>query len=216
MPPALLVVAAAFALLGLGLLAGSVRALRRRRVVASGARGLTGLLFAALAALASVLSVATQGYRAFTREEVAAQVQVRPAGPQVFLARFRFPDGRVVEHRLAGDQLYVDAHILKWTPLANVLGLHTSYELDRVAGRYVSLDDERTRPRTVASLGREKTGGLDLFQLRRRWGALSFLVDAEYGSATFQDVSGAAALEIRVGTSGLLVRPSRAEPSSSR
>jgi hypothetical protein len=216
MPPALLVVAAAFALLGLGLVAASWRAWRRRRVVASGARALTGLLFAALAALAAVLSVATQGYRAFTREEVAAEVTVRPDGPQAFVARFRFADGRVVQHRLAGDQLYVDAHILKWTPLANVLGLHTAYELDRVAGRYASLDDERTRPRTVESLGREKTGGLDLFELRRRWGALGFLVDAEYGSATFFDVRGAAVLEVRVSTTGLLVRPRNGEPNRPR
>ena len=84
-----------------------------------------------------------------------------------------------------------------------------------MAGRYASLDDERTRPRTVASLKSEKAGGLNFFDLRRRSGALGFLVDAEYGSATFAEVQGPAVMEIRVSTSGLLVRP-RAAPHLSR
>jgi hypothetical protein len=107
-------------------------------------------------------------------------------------------------HELSGDQLYVDAHILKWKPWANLLGLHTAYDLDRVAGRYVSVDDERDRPRTVAVLGTPRA--IDLFHLRRRHAWLSALVDAEYGSATFVDVQSVAVFEVRVSTTGLLVR----------
>ncbi len=107
--------------------------------------------------------------------------------------------------RLAGDELYVDAQILKWTPLANLLGLHTAYDLDRVAGRYRGLDDERERPRTVFSLARERR--FDLFELRRRLPGLSLLVDAEYGSATFLVADRPASYELRVSTTGLLIRP---------
>jgi hypothetical protein len=114
-------------------------------------------------------------------------------------------------HELAGDQLYVDAHILKWKPWANLLGLHTAYDLDRVAGRYVSIDDERDRPRTVAALGAPRA--IDLFNLRRQYVWLSPLVDAEYGSATFIDVQSPAVFEVRVSTTGLLVR-SKPAPSS--
>jgi len=48
---------------------------------------------------------------------------------------------------------------------------------------------------------------LDLFDLRRRYAALALLVDADYGSATFVDVRSPAVLEVRVSTTGLLVRP---------
>jgi len=41
----------------------------------------------------------------------------------------------------------------------------------------------------------------------RRFGRLSALVDAEYGSATFVGARGVAAYEILVSTSGLLARP---------
>jgi hypothetical protein len=205
--PALLAVTAAFALLGLGAAVGSVRSLRRRRPFSFSVRSLGTLLFAALTALCVVVVTATQGYRALTREDLAAVVHVEPSGKQAFRARFVFPDGQETTHQLTGDQLYVDAHILKWKPVANVLGLHTAYELDRVAGRYASLEDEQGRPRTVRSLARPKR--LDLFNLRQKYAPLGFLVDTEYGSATFVDVRSPAVVELRVSTTGLLVRTRR-------
>ena len=54
---------------------------------------------------------------------------------------------------VAGDQLYVDARILKWHYWANVLGLHTLYALDRAGGRYADLEDELHQPRTLYALG---------------------------------------------------------------
>jgi len=84
---------------------------------------------------------------------------------------------------LAGDALYVDAHILKWKPIVNILGLHTAYELDRVAGRYMDLKEERESIRTVFLLSRDKP--LDMFTLRQRYSLLRPLLDAEYGSASF-------------------------------
>ena len=209
--PALFAVAGACGLLALVFGVAGRRALRGGRVLAVGARTLTALLFLALAALCLVLVGATQGYRALTREEVACEVRVEPVGVQSFRAHFVFPDGHEAVHSLKGDQLYVDAHIIKWKPWANLLGLHTAYELDRVGGRYASLDDERDQPRTVASIATSKQ--LDLFDLRRRFAALAFLVDADYGSATFVDVRSPAVLEVRVSTSGLLMRAKAAGDS---
>jgi hypothetical protein len=166
---------------------------------------LVGLLCVAVAGLAGTLIVSTQGYRALTHEEVAAVVRTDPDGAQSFIASVQFPDGRAETFRLAGDEVYVDARILKWKPVANLIGLHTAYELDRIAGRYRGLEDERTKQRTIFPLGRERP--LDLFDLRRRLPVLAPIVDAEYGSATFVTAGQPAAYEVRVSTSGLLVRP---------
>ena len=105
---------------------------------------------------------------------------------------------------IAGDELYVDAHILKWKSVANLFGLHTAYELDRVAGRYSTLDDERHAERTVYSLAPARS--IDLFYLRRASELLAPLVDAEYGSASFVAARDTALWELRVSTSGLLLR----------
>jgi hypothetical protein len=205
MSPAILALSIVSAIVGVSFGVASARALRQGRALAFSARSFTALLFAALCAACLVLAAATQGYRALTREDVVAEVEVEPAGKQTFLAHVSFPDGQQVVHTLRGDQLYIDAHILKWKPVVNILGLHTAYELDRVAGRYASLDDEQKKPRTVVSIARPKR--VDMFSLRQKYAPLRVLLDAEYGSATFVDVKSRARLEIRVSTTGLLVRP---------
>jgi len=198
------IAAAAFGLIGALLVITGVAALWRARPLGFAVRTLMGLLFAALGLLAGGLAVGIQGYRALTHEEVAAHVTVVPTGRQRFDATFEFADGRRQIYELAGDEIYVDAHILKWKSFANILGLHTAYELDRVAGRYRGITEERAATRTVHELGLARP--VDLFDLRRQHAFLWPLLDAEYGSATFVPVARPATLELRISTSGLLIR----------
>ena len=181
-----------------------LHSVRRRRSLSA----LVAILMAIVAGLVSGLAVTVlvgmRGYNALTREDTAAWIRTVPAGEQEFVAHFRLPDGRVEVFAIAGDELYVDAHILKWKSVANLFGLHTAYELDRVAGRYSELDDERNAERTVYSLA--QTRSIDLFYLRRASELLAPLVDAEYGSASFVAARDTALWELRISTSGLLLR----------
>jgi hypothetical protein len=186
------------------LVLGGFTALLRVRPLRFVMRTLAGLLLLSCAALAGAIALGLQGYHAFTREEVVAYLIVQPLGPQRFETRIRFGDGREAVYQLAGDEVYVDAHILKWHPYANLFGLHTAYELDRLGGRYHAIDQERSATRTVHSLAQDKP--LDLFGLRRRYEFLAPLIDAQYGSATFVPVNGPAEFELRVSTTGLLMR----------
>jgi hypothetical protein len=166
-----------------------------------------GLLLLSLGALAGTISAGMVGYRALTREDVAAHIAVKPAGAQRFEATFRFADGRQATYQLAGDEIYVDAHIIKWHPYANMIGLHTAYELDRVAGRYHDVKDEKAAPRTIHALAREKP--IDLYGIRKRFEFLAPVFDAEYGSASYVPVTKPAEFELRVSTTGLLIRPAK-------
>jgi hypothetical protein len=205
------VVAAALfgALGGIFILAGLV-ALRRARPLRFALRTLVGLLLLSLGALAGAIGVGMSGYRALTREDVAARIVVRPVGPQRFAATFLVSDRPEMTYEIAGDEIYVDAHILKWKPMVNMLGLHTAYELDRVAGRYDDIAQERSGDRTVYSLVQDKP--VDLFGLRRRYAFLAPLLDAEYGSGSFVPVTRPAEFEVRISTTGLLIREKKAEP----
>ena len=167
-------------------------------------RTLLSVTLLAMGALVGAAVIGMQGYRGLTREEVVAVVSVRPVGPQRFDAHVRLPDGRQLGFVLAGDELYMDAHILKWKPVASVLGLHTAYQLDRIAGRYRAIEQERNGVRTVHSLAPDTM--VDLFDLRRRFAFLAPLYDAEYGSASFVAVTRPAELELRLSTTGLLIR----------
>jgi hypothetical protein len=95
--------------------------------------------------------------------------------------------------------------------LANMLGLSTAYELDRIGGRYRDIEQEKSAPRSLYPLGREKP--VDLFALRKRFPFLEHFVDARYGSAAYVPVGEPADLELRVSTTGLLIRPAAAPKS---
>jgi len=212
MPPELLdtplfLAAIALGALGALLLLAGLMSFFRLHLMAFAYRTLFGLLLLALGGFAGTVAIGIQGYRALTREDLAARISVKPTGPQRFSATFRFPNGRTETFELAGDEIYVDAHVLKWTPYANWAGLHTAYELDRVAGRYHDIRDEREAPHTVHSLARARP--VDLLALRRRYAFLAPLFDAEYGSATFVPVAQPAELELRISTTGLLIRESK-------
>ncbi|MFC1662026.1 hypothetical protein ACFL3S_11360 [Gemmatimonadota bacterium] len=200
----LIVLAAIFAALCLGSFVLTVWALKKRRILRTATSTMLALLMLSLSALFGTLSISTQGYRALVQEELVASVTTRKLAEQRFEARVRFPDGRDTRFVLEGDEFYVDAHILKWEPIANLIGLHTDYELDRISGRYFALEDEKANPRTVFPLSRAKR--VDLFELRRRHPLLGWLVDAEYGSGTFTATDDEAVFDVLVSTSGLLVR----------
>jgi hypothetical protein len=204
MPSALMIVAAMFVLLSIVFFIVSVVALQMRRFLGMTVSFILVLFMLSLSALCYVLTVATRGYRVLTHEELAVVVTTEPTGKQQFTARLQFPDGRDTTLDLAGDQLYVDARILKWKPLANILGLHTAYELDRVGGRYADIEDEQEKDRTVFALARPERP-LDIFDLRQKYVLLSLFLDADYGSASYITAK-QSEFQVLVSTTGLLIR----------
>ena len=204
MPNVLFILMVAFGVLSLIFFILMFVAIKKRKIIGSTIGLLVALLCLALAALSGTITVATKGYLALTHEETAAIVTTQPLGDKVVIANFEFPDGRKSSYRLAGDAIYVDAHILKWKPLVNILGLHTAYELDRVAGRYMDIEEEIKRQRSIYLLAEKKP--LNMFNLRTKYSFLEPFLDAEYGSAVFVELKKPAKFEIKVSTTGLLIR----------
>jgi len=205
MDSALTIVAIAFAGLGLIFLWGAVAAVRRQRFLRFSLHSAMALACLATGLLFLTIHFSLQGYRALTREDLVATIRAESTGPKEFLVTMRFPDGRLKSYALGGNEIYVDAHILKWRSWANLIGLHTVYELDRISGRYHDIADERAKPRTIYALSGDRL--IDLFTLRRRYAWLAPLVDAEYGSAAFIPARDQATYELRISTTGLLFRP---------
>lgn len=199
----------AFSILAVALIYLSASAWRNRRRLSSFVGLLTSALLLTTSMLLGAITVGIHGYRAFTQEALAATIKTEPIGPQHFRATVTLADSSLHMFDLAGDAVYVDAHVLKWRPIGTLLGLETVYELDRISGRYQALTDEQTRERTVYSLAANKP--FNAFDLARNYWILRPFVDAEYGSATFIGATapGGATYEVRVSTTGLLVRPSR-------
>ncbi|MET1256602.1 hypothetical protein [Aliikangiella maris] len=156
----------------------------------------------------TLFMLGTQGYQALTQEELVANIEVTPTSEQTYYARLLFLDGTQQVYLLNGDELLVDAYILKWKPWANILGLHTAYRLERVSGRYQDIQQEQNKPRTVFALNSHAGGGLA--EWRKNYQSLSFLVDVEHGSASFVSAQQAQQYQLLVSSSGLIIRPVKA------
>ena len=193
-----------FLLLCIIFLYAFIASLRKRKFLGAVRNFTFALLMLTFSLLFGVITISLQGYNALTREELAASVEIVPLDEQSFTAILSLPDGSEKQFILEGDEFYIDAHILKWKSLANLLGIHTLYELDRISGRYTDIEDEINKKRTVYSLAEERL--IDIFNLRLEYPFLSFLVDAEYGSASFVLINNNRKLDVLVSTTGLLIR----------
>jgi len=199
------------AIIGIALAFSAFKALAGARVFGFAVRAILSVLLIIGAAGLTAIALGTQGMQALTSEQSAARIKVVPTGVQRYDATVTFADGRVQTYDLAGDDIYIDAHIVKWTPLGNMLGLQTSYRLDRISGRYRTIEQESMARRTIYSIGTPVL--VDLVALGKRLPLADFF-DAEYGSATYVPVAGPAELELVVSTSGLLLRPLPASPAA--
>jgi len=209
----LIAIAALLGVLGLAAGFSAFGALARARLLGFFFRAVFSLVLLGAGAVLAFVSLGSEGMQALTKEETAARIKLVPTGLQRYDATMTFPDGRVETYDIAGDDIYVEGHIVKWTPLANMLGLHTSYRLDRIAGHYQSLEQENTARRTVYPIGTAPL--IDLVKVGRRL-PLAVLFDAEYGSASYVPVAQAGELELKVSTTGLLLRPLAPPPNAPR
>lgn len=168
-------------------------------------KGTFGLLLVALAIYLSFFAFNLYGYHQLMEEEPVATVSFREIDDQEFQAtvsRTGSDDKR--DFRLRGDLWQLDARIIKWKGIFSLLGVHPGYQLDRIAGRYISLEAERSSERTVYSLHR-KGVGFDLWESARNgWNPL---VDARYGSATYLPMADGAIFEVTLSSTGLVGRP---------
>jgi hypothetical protein len=194
-----------FLVLGLVLLAKGLHRLWRRKLMRGSLQGLAGLLFISLAALAISVAMNLYTYQVFNQEELVAEVRFEEIGPQYYRIYFS-PAGEAARlFEMRGDEWQIDTRILKWNGLANILGMQTVYRLDRLSGRYRSVEQERDSLRTVHDLSSSK--GLDLWAWSREHQHSVPWIDAIYGSAAYMPMANRAQYTVTVSHSGLIIRP---------
>jgi hypothetical protein len=146
------------------------------------------VLVIVLGALAVVLlSASVYTYHRLSGETLIAELRFDPSGDRVYEGHLRTGD-RCEDRVLTvyGDQWRVDAEFLKWKYWALLLGLDSQYRLDRLEGRYRSVIDQNSQPKLAHDL-RDETA-VDVVSLAEGLGRWNFLIDASYGSSTYQDI----------------------------
>ncbi len=143
------------------------------------------MVFAAVSVVLLTATVLT--YHRLTAETLIAELTFDATGERQYIAHLRTGD-RCDERSfpVLGDQWRVDAEFLKWKYWALLLGLDSQYRLDRLEGRYRAAADQNSQPNLAHDLS-ERTA-VDVVALAESLGSWNFLLDATYGSSTYQDI----------------------------
>jgi hypothetical protein len=194
-----------FGLTGVLFFITAVRRVRRHRIASGLFSGVTSLALFLIAACALTVAMNLRTYQRLSAEQAAGELQFTRVGYHQFNGVFTFPSGERADFALRGDEWQVDARVLKWQAFANLLGFDAAYRLDRISGRYTSVEDERSQLRTVYPLNQPDR--VDLWELVHRYRSWVPWIDALYGSATYLPMADGALYEIKVSQSGLVARP---------
>lgn len=206
--PQLVVVCIALlgALLAFPLLFASLRRFRRLKVVRGALYLLVGGIVLLVVTGAALVAANLFTYARLTHEQEAARVTTRRLAERHYAVTLHAAGRPAPSHyELRGDEWQLDARVLKWRGMGNLLGLDTVYRLERLSGRYADLPSELGAPRSVHALAQDP--GVDFWSLARRYHAYLPLADALYGSAAYVPLAEGAEYSVTVSASGLVVRP---------
>ena len=161
------------------------------------------VLFAAFSIVLLTATIYT--YNTLTAETLIAELRFDQTGERQYLAHLRTGD-RCDERQfpVLGDQWRVDAEFLKWKYWALLLGLDSQYRLDRLEGRYRTAAEQNSQPNIAHDLS-ERTA-VDLVSLSQTLGSWNFLLDATYGSSTYQDIDVDNVYYVYRTTTGIITR----------
>ena len=124
----------------------AIRRLRRLQLVRGTLFFLSGAIVLLVAAVVALVAANLYTYARLTHEQEAARVSMRQLGERHYVVSVQ-PKGAPPRHfELRGDEWQIDARVLKWRAMGNLLGFDTVYRLERLSGRYGNVAAERVEP----------------------------------------------------------------------
>jgi hypothetical protein len=173
-----------------------------------------GLLLKGMIALGGILilslllmvMLSLNGYHRITKESAIVEIFVEEISRQRFVVTLYYDEEHQYKYPIRGDQWQVDAHIVKMTPMANMLGFDAIYSLDRLTGRYANPRQEETSEKTVHGLN--PYASIDIWKFINRFEDMMPGFDARYGNAVFMPMADGAEYYLFISQTGLLARPS--------
>jgi hypothetical protein len=180
--------------------------LRRVQLASGTLYFLSGAVVVLVAAAAALVVANLYTYARLTHEQEAARVQIRQLGARQFAVTVQEKSAPPRHFELRGDEWQIDARVLKWRAMGNLLGFDTVYRLERISGRYGDIPSEKAEARTVHALTPVEPG-VDFWTVLRRYHDYLPLADALYGSAAYVPMAEGAEYLVTVSASGLVVRP---------
>jgi len=173
--------------------------------------GLQGMVVFLLLIAALLIFSNLNTYQRLTYENDIADVLVRKLAKQKFQLVLIYPSGDAIEgepkyYSVYGDEWQLDTRIIKWKSWANVIGLDSYYQLERLSGRYTNVEQANSVPPSAHQLTGEQRG-VSIWKLKNLMKSKLPFLDAYYGQSVFVPMRDGAKYSISLSQTGLVVRP---------
>lgn len=184
--------------------------IRNRKFLSAGLYTLpASIAFLSLFLLLLVLSNLTT-YQRLTYERDIARLSIEKISEQKYQINLDYvgsgEDVQPNEFLLQGDEWRLEAKILKWHGWANLLGLDSYYQLDRISGRYRDIELATSKPASAYQLSKTQRG-INLWELKHLMKSNLPFLDAYFGQGLFLPMRDGAAFMVAINQSGLIARP---------
>lgn len=197
--------------IGLMLLFAGFGKLASLKPVSGGGRLIFGVGFLGLAGIIALSGLNLQTYKRLTLERDAAHIRFDAVAgqPNTYQATLTVP--QEVEPRiytLTGDEFSMGAQVIKFKPLANMLGYDSVYRLEYLEGRYSNrYSTEGVTKAETHGIRLYANPGLDVRKFAAEQGARFGLEDAQYGSATYMPMGDGYEFDVNITQDALVARP---------
>lgn len=165
-------------------------------------KGTMGFVMLFLSIVAIFMLVDVWSYQQLQAEKPLATVSVYEMGDQEYDLTLADSEGNESRYRILGDQWQLDVRLLRWSGPVAALGAMPLYRLDRLSGRYLSLEEERNFERSVYELSESRWFDL--------WNALrghSFWLEAQAGHAVYMPLVNGAVYAVNLTPKGIVPHP---------
>lgn len=170
-------------------------------------RGLAGLCLLILSLVFLAAAWDIWGYKQALVETPIATLSFEQIDAQLYRVNLTEKNGSEQTFEIHGDQWQLDAKLIKPAGLLSRWGLKPAYRLERLSGRYFTLEDERNAPRSVFLLAPHMPVELDIWRVLANAAGTSGWVDAVYGNAAYVPMEDGALYDVTLTYSGLIARP---------
>ena len=192
----------ALTLLALVALFATVKALLKSGWFLKWLQGSAGMIALVFTIAASLLALDLFGYLNAKEGQPLAVLAFSEVGNQEFDVELTQGESSKSLYRLLGDQWQLDVRLIN-SPLFALDGL-PSYKLDRISGRYLSLEQEQESKRSVHGLA--PSGVVDFWEYLPVLNSLGVL-KSQHGSAAFMPMVDGAIYQVVLYEKGIKAEP---------
>ncbi|WP_086931809.1 multidrug transporter [Agarilytica rhodophyticola] len=170
-------------------------------------QGSIGLCLLAAAIVFGLSGLDLLSYKQMLQDKPILTISFKQQEEQHYVSTLmNIEDGVEKNFDVYGEQWQIDARVIRWSGLFDILGAKPGYRLERLNGRYHSLEDERRKTRSVHPLSKSEYG-IDTWMLVHKTNNMIPLLEATYGSAAYLPMADGAIYQISLSHSGLVAKP---------